>query len=407
MRKVVGTRTTVISKNCELISVQQKCCTCKHYKKTLTAMMQKVKHRERGPTTTYASMNRNELSTALKESKQVNRQLKRELKQMQGQISRETNRHGINLDTEQSEEFRSVIDRFNEEVTSSFDDPEDPKLLLWKQHHDNMQKTSPKHQRWHPLVLKWCIGLHHKSPSAYEFIRESGLISLPHRTTLKKYTNFTSPTPGYNPEIIEHVIEQTLKDLPPEEDFKRNVTLIFDEVKIKSGLVYKASSGKLIGYTDVGEVNNELTGFSRRVANSGKSTPPELATHVLSVMVRGIFSPLHTSIGYFPTSTASGDQLYNIIWDGVETLHTVGFRVRAFIADGASTNRKFFKMHSSDRHRLTYATRNRYSHESRDVFFICDAPHLMKTIRNNWENSGCNSKTRTLMVSRYHDCIIV
>ena len=150
---------------------------------------------------------------------------------------------------------------------------------------------------------------------------------------------------------------------------------------------------------DMGDVNNELLEFSRRVAHGGKAGPPEIATHVLSVMVRGIFSPLHSSIAYFPTCTATGDQLYSIIWDGVEILETLGFRVRAFIADGASTNRKFFKLHSKDRHRTTYCTPNKYSADGRDVFFICDPPHLIKTVRNNWENSGWNSKTRNLTVS--------
>ena len=33
------------------------------------------------------------------------------------------------------------------------------------------------------------------------------------------------------------------------------------------------------------------------------------------------------------------------------------------------------------------------------IYFICDVPHLMKTTRNNIENSPANLNTRNLMVS--------
>jgi hypothetical protein len=71
--------------------------------------------------------------------------------------------------------------------------------------------------------------------------------------------------------------------------------------------------------------------------------------------------------------------------------------VRAIVADGATANRKFFKLHNSTNMPLIHCA----EHPLRDqlVFFICDVPHLIKTTRNCWENSGWHSKTRNLMVS--------
>ena len=37
----------------------------------------------------------------------------------------------------------------------------------------------------------------------------------------------------------------------------------------------------------------------------------------------------------------------------------------------------------------------------RKVYFICDVPHLIKTTRNNLENSQWNKKTRNLLVYIY------
>ncbi|XP_047132783.1 uncharacterized protein LOC124811383 isoform X1 [Hydra vulgaris] len=36
--------------------------------------------------------------------------------------------------------------------------------------------------------------------------------------------------------------------------------------------------------------------------------------------------------------------------------------------------------------------------EYRKIFFICDVPHLMKTMRNNLEKSHENSSSRNLMI---------
>ena len=89
----------------------------------------------------------------------------------------------------------------------------------------------------------------------------------------------------------------------------------------------------------------------------------------------------------------SASQLYNIIWEGVEMLHTVGLRVRAFVSDGASTNRKFYDLCAKS----NYYTTNPFA-EGR-IYFFADAPHLLKTARNNLENSGGHNRTRNMMVN--------
>ena len=54
-------------------------------------------------------------------------------------------------------------------------------------------------------------------------------------------------------------------------------------MKIKEGLVYNKHSGSIIGFTDLGDINNELM----RPQQDGEHPP--IANHVLVLMVRGIF----------------------------------------------------------------------------------------------------------------------
>lgn len=55
---------------------------------------------------------------------------------------------------------------------------------------------------------------------------------------------------------IQHdILETTIKEINLSRPHNANATLILDEMKIKSGLVYSASSRQLIGFTDVGEIH--------------------------------------------------------------------------------------------------------------------------------------------------------
>lgn len=64
-------------------------------------------------------------------------------------------------------------------------------------------------------------------------------------------------------------------------------------------------------------------------------------------------------------------------------------------ADGASTNRRFFKIHSLGRN-LMHKVVNPYAPEKRFIYFVSDPPHLIKTVRNAWA-----STKRQLWVSTY------
>lgn len=46
--------------------------------------------------------------------------------------------------------------------------------IFWKQQLQAFSKSNPKSIRWHPIIVKWCLYLHHKSSGAYETLRNSG-----------------------------------------------------------------------------------------------------------------------------------------------------------------------------------------------------------------------------------------
>ncbi len=150
--------------------------------------------------------------------------------------------------------------------------------------------------------------------------------------------------------------------------------------------------GALIGFTNIGDVNAHLEAFEKSVSEGTLGT---LADHMLVFMVQELFSNLEFLYAQFPCTDLSGEQLYVPFWEAVGCLERCGFRVMALICDGLAANGRLYD--PSARPGEVYCVPNPYSGDDRQVYFISDPPHLIKTVRNAW----CNSK-RKLWVSLYH-----
>ena len=226
-------------------------------------------------------------------------------------------------------------------------------------------------------------------------MRSSSFVTLPSERTLRDYTNHIKIVTGYQQEVIEMMrCETKCKELP---ESKRYVCLLIDEMKIKKDIVYDKFSGDIIGFCNLGNINDELLKFEQQV-DSDSHYPP-VAKHILAVMVRGTFLKCDFPLAHFATDAISADLLYPIVWEGVRLVESCGLKVIALTADGASPNRKFFKMHGTAKNGVVYKTKNLYSSEDRDIFFFSDAPHLIKTTRNCLSHSSMNCSSRCMWVS--------
>ncbi|XP_066926644.1 uncharacterized protein [Clytia hemisphaerica] len=169
-------------------------------------------------------------------------------------------------------------------------------------------------------------------------------------------------------------------------------------MKISAGLVYNKHTGRIVGFTDLGEINNELKDFE--VSVNEESTVRPTATHVLTLMVRGIDFRLNYPIAYFAGAGVKAYELYHIVWEAIRILEFLDFKVWFVTCDGASANKKFFLMHANANNikdGVVFWTQNKYAPDRR-IYFICDVPHLLKTTRNNFANSHAHQNTRELFL---------
>ena len=120
--------------------------------------------------------------------------------------------------------------------------------------------------------------------------------------------------------------EQLMKaaEIDTLELWQKCVILILDEMSIHEDLVYDKHSGELIGYTNLGDINNHLLAFEKSLSDPG---PPEIANSMLMFMVQGLFIPLQFPYCQFPCCSVTGDLLFKPIWEAVYRIERCGLQV--------------------------------------------------------------------------------
>ena len=100
----------------------------------------------------------------------------------------------------------------------------------------------------------------------------------------------------------------------------------------------------------------------------------------------------------FATDGITAFQIMPIFWQAGKYLERKNLKVIAATADRASQNRKFFRMHKylcgdTDAN-VIYPTKNNHTKEMGFIYFVVDAPHLVRTVRNGFYHSGSGRGTR-------------
>ena len=79
--------------------------------------------------------------------------------------------------------------------------------LFWEQQKSSQKKRSGV--RYHPMIIRFCLSIASKSPSAYNELRSSNVLTLPSLRTLRDYKNAIHPTTEFNMQVIEELCKTT------------------------------------------------------------------------------------------------------------------------------------------------------------------------------------------------------
>ena len=283
--------------------------------------------------TPFNKLNRDNLISKLHQLSTLHENTQRKMKHLTDKLQSEVERAAQVVD---SDTHSDILDILQNHVSNSYPKDSFP-YLFWEQQ-VKASSTHPKGMRWHPMIIKWALYLHSRSSGAYEMLT------------------------------------------------------IMDEMYIRQYLVYDKQTGALIGFANLGNINEQFSEFEYSLqVEDTSSNQLSLAKTMLVIMVEGLFTQLEYPYAQFPCQSLKGDQMYEVFWESVFRIERCGLKLIATTFDGVSQNSHFLRIHqgctpattTSSQHSLPYKINNPYADDGREIFFFFDPSHLIKTTRES------------------------
>ena len=357
---------TVRTSACEILSFNKKCSSCFKYRSTLRSMHNRSK-KMHSSLNLYSKFRNNQFLVSPQKILKIDSLRKqvissqKKIMSLKGKINKMNNVQGEFVEEGFESDLMKIMRENSSIINKTYPEGSFARLF-WDEQFKAATVNNGKQVRWHPMIIKWCLLM---SSSAYHALRSSGFIKLPSERTLRDYTNYFIHRTGFQDDVDKQIATEMNRLCLP--DTKKYVSLSFDEMKIKEGLVYNKNSGEIVGYTDLGEVlhgDGKYTMHNRPRCTYHKTSiklielpilyigeineqllNPPVAKYILVFMVRGIFFHLQFPYSHFATCGVTGELLFPIFWEAVRRLESLGLTVISATSDGASSNRKFFRMH--------------------------------------------------------------
>ena len=184
--------------------------------------------------------------------------------------------------------------------------------------------------------------------------------------------------------------------------WKNYVVLLLDEMKVKESLVYDKNSCQVVGFVQLDDINYQMS----MLENQSSNNLPPVASHLLTMMVRGLFTNYKVPYAHFPTDSLTGDQLFPIVWEAVERLERKGFKVIAIKLMGQAQTGNFSVC--TPLTRLNSAIRPPIPTQKYILLLRCSSPHedYKKLLVTLQQKRNQKSLGKSLHYCIIHNCVV-
>ncbi|XP_033118433.1 uncharacterized protein LOC117118055 [Anneissia japonica] len=182
--------TTIRHVQCNILSEEERCCVCNIYRPTLFSRRDTTKKENMACTPTSShkrndQRSREEIEEKLEFVVREKQILKRKNHILQDKIASMFQKKSRKLhNAGDNNLIKSLIE--NEEKYTIHLPEGTPQRLLWEEQMKAAKAKSKTAVKWHPAIIRFCIAVYHKSSAAYDTIRKSGFLNLPHQNTIKR-----------------------------------------------------------------------------------------------------------------------------------------------------------------------------------------------------------------------------
>eukprot|EP00731_Ephydatia_muelleri_P000027 Em0001g27a len=325
----------------------------------------------------YRFLSVRELTDRLHRLQQRYRTLQKSAERLKEKVRKATEEHGITLD-EESESYVAEIMTSQDTISymENLSSKQSIRHIFWQQQLEASSKTRLPGYEVAPF------------DDTVVFVSKT-------QRTLRDYTHYVQSSFGFSAETDQMLTTAAAAKVSSCPERERSVMLLIDEVHIKENLVYDKHSHNIIGFANLGDINEHLTEFELSLTSEQPTNTQKLAKTIVVFMVRGLFNKLQFPYVQFPCHSLSGHQLYDPFWEAVGRLEQCGLKVHGVTMDGGAPNRSLIKLHQPCcAGSFVYKVPNPYSVDNRFLYFVSDPPHLVKTMRNCFMSRRlwCNEK---------------
>ncbi|XP_040063511.2 uncharacterized protein LOC120837930 [Ixodes scapularis] len=204
-----------------------------------------------------------------------------------------------------------------------------------------------------------------KSARLYEHLRKHDIISLPSKSTLKRYLRIYKSGYGFNHKVLKQLKQKTRHI----SSFKRRGGLLVDEIKLSEHLTV-TPSGHIEGFVDMGPTMTE-----------GQNVVCDHGMIIMFVPFTGKWTQI---IGAFATNgNAKAEELAKVLIEATILAEASGLIVDFLTSDGASWNHRMWKILGIGVKSGEVTCKLEHPVDSsRHLHFLSDFPHLLKCLRN-------------------------
>ena len=235
------------------------------------------------------------------------------------------------------------------------------------------QKSKVPSRSTYPEELRsFALTLSFYSMKAYNYVRKTFQLALPHPSTLRTWYRGLNGRPGFTDEAFAALALR----VDEESKNERRVVcgLVFDEMAIRKHVEWDGR--KFLGYVDVGS------------GVDSDSVP--VAKEVLVMMLVSLNSNWKIPCGYFFIDGLTGEERANLVRQCLLKAHDVGVLVASVTCDGPSCNFAMMdelgiKVDPPNNMKTSFP---HPADPSMDVHFVLDACHMLKLVRNCFSSYG-------------------
>ena len=156
-------------------------------KKSLTSPVQ--------PNAPLSFVSPDRLVSTVKTQRQENKTLRRENEILQERLKAAISQNSMAVDSTLNDDLVDIFKGIPDGKVPPF------MRLFWEEQQKYIRTNNKSQLRYHPAIIKFCLSIHSKSPSAYKRLRlddkeGTGVLVLPSERTLRDYRNYITPRQG-------------------------------------------------------------------------------------------------------------------------------------------------------------------------------------------------------------------